>query len=728
MRKTSWRSLRGYGVVGLKAMGLGALSWGAWADEADHPNPAKLEVIEVVALPWHASTLESAQPVSVLDGEALARRQSSTLGETLSREVGVHTNYFGPVASSPIIRGLSGPRVLITQNGLDAGDASRVGPDHLVTTEASTAQQIEVLRGPSTLFYGSGAIGGVVNIVDGRVPQDNALSGQWHVKHNDVADENLVGGSATGGTGQWAGHIDGFWRKSNDYRIPVPAETPEAHEAHEEELHEEAAHGETRLDNSAYRAKGANLGSSYLLDNGFVGVAVGRLERTYGIPGHSHGDAEEALNVYADLEQDRVQVHSELSFDHHWFSALNTRVGYTDYHHAEIENGEALTTFANESYEARAELFHQPLAEWRGAWSLQYKHQDFEAVGAEAFTPPSLTESLALAWMEERHFGPLLLQLGARVERVEVDAKRLTLPMEEDESLLAVYSVEQTFEPFSVSAGAVWDFTPGYNLGVSISRAQRAPSSAELYSFGPHIGTSSYEVGALYELHTESDGHFHVEVNPAPVELETSNNLDVSLRKLTGDFGFTLNAFYNVMDDYYYLAASGLEAESGHAEEHDHAHADEEPEGLPVYYYAARDATFYGLEGQFSWQLSAPWQLVLTSDYTRAELDGGEPLPRIPPLRVGLELDYERDGWRASLGGQRYFEQDRVADRETVTPGYTQIDAELGYDWDLGRQNLTVYVQGRNLTDEEARPHTSFIKDKAPLPARSFAVGLRSQF
>lgn len=717
MRRTSWRSLRGLG-----AMGLSALSLGAMADESDHPNPAGLEVIEVVGLPWHASTLESAQPVSVLEGEALARRQASTLGETLSRQVGVHTNYFGPVASSPIIRGLSGPRVLITQNGLDAGDASRVGPDHLVTTEASTAEQIEVLRGPSTLFYGSGAIGGVVNIVDGRVPQETDVTGQWHLKHDDVADEDLVSGSVSGGLGSWAGHIDGFWRESNDYRIPVPAE---AHDEDHEHAEDEA-HGETRLDNSAYRGKGLNLGTSYLLDNGFIGVSVGRLERTYGIPGHSHGDLSEALDVYADLEQDRAQLHSELSFDHAWFSALNTRLGYTDYHHAEIENGEALTTFANESYEARAELFHQPVAQWRGAWSVQYKHQDFEAVGAEAFTPPAVTESLALAWMEERHFGPVLLQLGARAERVELQADRVTVPMEEDDSLLAVYSVDQTFEPFSLSAGAVWDFTPGYNLGLSVSRAQRAPSSAELYSFGPHIGTSSYEVGALYELHTESEGHFHAEISAADVELETSNNLDITLRKLSGDFGFTLNAFYNQMDDYSYLAATGLEAESGHADDHDHDHGDEE--GLPVYRYAIEDATLYGLEGQFSWQLAPAWQLLLIGDYTRAELDGGEPLPRIPPLRAGLELNYELEGWRASLGAERYFEQDRVADLETVTPGYTLVDAELGYDWELSRQTVTFYVQGRNLTDEEARPHTSFIKDKAPLPARSFAVGLRSQF
>src|SRR5690606_9207090 len=244
-------------------------------------------------------------------------RQASTLGETLKHQVGVHSSYYGPVASSPIIRGLEGPRVLIAQNGLDAGDASRVGPDHAVAAEASTATQIEILRGPATLFYGSGAIGGVVNVVDDRVPQSTDTMGEWRVQHDDVANDKLASGSITTGAGNIAVHLDGFWRESDNYKIPGAAEVEhDEHDDHEEE-HGHADEGSQRLDNSATEAKGLNIGASYLLDSGFVGLSVGRLERTYGIPGHSHGaeqgGAEE--EVFADLEQDRVQLRSELTQD-----------------------------------------------------------------------------------------------------------------------------------------------------------------------------------------------------------------------------------------------------------------------------------------------------------------------------------------------------------------------------------------------------------------------------
>lgn len=699
---------------------------------------SSLEIVNVIGLPWHASNMESAQPINVLSEEKLRDRQASTLGETLKHEVGVHSSYYGPVASSPIIRGLEGPRVLITQNGLDAGDASRVGPDHAVATEASTARQIEILRGPATLFYGSGAIGGVVNIVDDRVPQSTDTSGEWRLEQDSVADDKLVSASGNSGVGNIGLHLDGFWRDAGNYKIPGPAEIESAGE-HAEEHHQHDHSG--RLANSFAEAKGINLGSSFILDEGFVGLSYGHLERQYGIPGHSHGD--EDVDVYADLKQDRVQLISELTLDHDFFSATKTRFGFTDYEHSEIENGAIGTTFRNETAEARWELFHHPIAEWRGALSLHYKHSDFEAIGEEAFTPPSETGTLALGLMEERHFGDFLVQLGARVEQVKISANGVKLDLNEHEPAdehdhaeehghteeqIRVFDFDHKSTPFSASAGVVWDFTRGYNIGFSYTHAERAPSAAELLAFGPHLGSGLYEVGAILQL-IEEDDHFHFDLARTDLELETSDNLDLSLRKFEGDFGFVLNAFYNQIDNYYYLSETNavFEAEHHHGDEepagdeHEHEHSAE----LPVYIYQARDAELYGFEGEINWQVSAPLKLNFTTDYTRAQLKDGGDLPRIPPLRIGAGAEYIIGNWRAELSGQHYFEQDKTAALETATGSYTLVDAQISYAFS---DAFKIYLKGNNLTDEYARVHASFLKDKAPLPARSYAIGISGRF
>ena len=707
-----------------------------------------IEVIDVKASPFHASATESALPVSVLAGDALKMRQASTLGDTLKNEVGVHSNFYGGVASSPIIRGLDGPRVLITQNGLDAGDASRVGPDHSVAAEASTATQIEVLRGPATLFYGSGAIGGVVNVVDERIPTDNTTRAEWMLQRESVNNEKLAAGSLVSGVDNIGVYLDGFWRDSGNYSIPGFADlVPD----------DDAVKG--KVANTAATAKGFTLGGSYLLDNGYVGLSYGRLDREYGIPGHSHGGHEEhdghdhdehdhadehaaEEEVFADLSQNRYQLLSELNFSSGLIRAVNTRLAFTDYEHAEIEHGEVGTTFKNQSREARIEILHRPYQDWRGGLSLHYKYSDFEAVGAEAFTPPSETQMLALGWMEERHFGPWLVQLGARIERVTIDATDVLLPdigvhghddhdhehdhdHGGDAEFIRVFDVRQRFTPYSLSAGAVWDFAEGYNLGLSVSRSQRAPSASELLSFGPHIGTAAYEIGALFML---DDDEFVL--NTQAIEMEAANNLDITLRKFSGNTGFVLNAFYNQVDNYYFQQNTGLFAEDGHDHGDEHNHGDEHDHSgeLPVYLFTAADVTLHGVEAQFVWQMNEPFKLTLQGDYIRARLNDGGDLPRTPPLRFAAELAYEQDAVSADLRATRYFKQDKTAELETATAGYTLLDASVSYRFNLGSQQLTAYLKGQNLTDEEVRVHTSFLKDKTPLPGRSMALGVRGSF
>lgn len=734
-------------------------------------NRSPIEVVDVIATPIHMSAMESAAPVSVLAGETLRRQQTASLGDSLEKVAGVHTNFHAKVASTPIIRGLSGPRVLIAQNGLDVSDVSRVGPDHSVASEASTAEQIEVLRGPATLFYGSGAIGGVVNVVDGRIPKDNITRGEWLLEKNSVDDQQLASFNVNTGADAFAFYADGYWRESNDYKVPVAPG-----------LEDEEHHNDTRIvANSAEKSNGLTLGTSYLFDKGYIGVSVEQFNREYGIPGHSHGEGDEHAHddehgeeesVFADLEQTRLQLQGEFNLNGEWISQIQLRGGYSDYEHAEIENGNAGTLFHNETEELRLDMVHTSFYNWNGAISLHYKNSHVAAQGSEAFTPPSDTQTFALAIMEEKHFGDILLQLGGRVEQVTLAADNVLLPKleahahndehlndegdhghdhgeehdhEEDSSYTRVFSAKHEFTAVSLSAGAVWDITTGYNIGLSISRSERAPAASELLSFGPHIGTRTYEVGALFALHKDDD-ETYIGLTEQDIDLETANNIDLTFRKTQGDLGFIINGFYNQIDNYYYQTNTGLFAEDGHDHDHggedEHGHENEQEDNheheeeshdehageLPVFIFQTDDVILHGFEAQIAWQATDTFKTTVFADYVRARLQDGGNLPRTPPLRFGTQLSYENTRLSAHVDITHYQQQDRIAAEETTTDGYTLVDASISYDVSLFNHDMAIYLKGSNLTNTEARVHSSFLKDIAPRPGRSFALGVKGYF
>lgn len=696
-------------------------------------SPSVMEVLDVYATPLHSSTIESALPVNVISGDDLKLKQTSTLGETLKNEVGVHSSFYGSVASSPIIRGLDGPRVLITQNGLDAGDASRVGADHAVSTETSTATQIEVLRGPATLFYGSGAIGGVVNVVDNRVPTSVDTLVEWLLQYNDVSDEDQASISLQTGSDNFALHLDAFLRDADDYKLPNNFDA-HAHEEGLEDVDEDDADEEqsSHLANSSSKSSGFTIGSSYLFEQGFIGFSYGIMDRDYGIPGHAAHEEEnpneeghEEEGTQAQMQQDRLQLLSEVNFEKIFIKQFAAKLAYTDYQHKEIEAGDVGTIFSNKSIEMRADLYHQSYLDWQGAWTLHYKGSDFKALGDEAFAPPSNTDSVAVAWLEEKHFDNVLLQLGARIEHVTLDAEERVIGFaDHNDAQESVSFNQQNFNPFSSSIGLVWDYQTGYNLGLSLALSQRAPSAAELFSFGPHIGTNTFEVGAMFALEQEGD-EIHVELSSQSPEIETSYSMDLTWRKFEGDFGFVVSAFYNHVTDYYYQQDTGLFFEGEHAE---HEMDPEEEEGLPILIYQQDDVELYGVEAEFFYQISAPLKATLFGDYINAQLFDGGNLPRTPPMRIGALLNYQADSFDSEFSVNHYFEQNDIAALETTTGAYTLIDLNVNYYVDSFGQDMVFYIKANNLTDEVAKVHSSFLKDVAPLPGRNFSIGIRGSF
>lgn len=682
----------------------------------------RVENVLVTANPMASSVLESTAPVTVLSGEALRKEQAPTLGETLSNVPGVHSSYFGPVASSPIIRGTDGPRVKIVQNGLDVSDASRVGPDHNIGAEASTATQIEVLRGPATLQYGSGAIGGVVNVVDQRIATElpEKLRGELGLRFDSVANENFAKLDLNGGVGAVALHLDTFSRETDDYEIPGFALA----EPHEEDI-------SGTLEGSAIDTLGYTVGASYIGDSGYLGMAYQHLDNFYGVPGHSHeehadeepGIEPEEESVNLDVDMDRLQLAAEWHSPFPGASSVRFRSAKTDYQHVELEGENVGTTFRNDTLENRLTMQHEPLAGWHGVVGLHHTQTDFEAIGDEAFTPANESQQLALYVVEEKRVGEVTLQMGGRYEHAELEAlSAVTVELHHEEGEPEpepFFLPEQDFSSLSLSAGAVWRYRDGYSLALSLTHAERAPSHQELFSAGAHIATRTYDLGLAFSL----DENDEVLVND-DIREEVSNNLDITWRKFEGRLDLALSVFFNQVNDYIVQEDTGLEAEHGHEEGEGGVEPAPEEPGIPVFHFVQEDAKLYGAEVELGFDFTEQLSLRLFGDLIRAKLDSGN-LPRIPPLRIGSSINYERGPWSADLGATWYDEQDNVASFESASNGYTLVDANLAYTFAHHLRQWTLYLKGHNLSDEEARPHTSFIKDLAPMPGRGVAIGLR---
>ncbi len=671
------------------------------------PPAATLPEVVVTGNPLGSDLFELASPASLLQGAELFQRRGSTLGETLDGLPGVAATGFGPNASRPVIRGLDGDRIRILQNGAGMLDASSLSFDHAVAADPLVMERAEVVRGPAALFYGGNAVGGVVNIIDNRIPQTavNGISGRAETRFGGAAREKATGIVLEAGNGSLALHADVYTRDTDDLRIKGFARSARLRAADPQ-----AGEAQGVLPNSASRSDGGAVGLSHTWARGYVGISRSAYNSFYGTV------AEPEVTI--DLQSNRWDLAGEVRELGKAIRALKFKAGSTDYEHVELDAGAPATRFRNKGKDLQLEAVHGDIGPLRGAVGLQLTDSDFSALGAEAFVPGTSTNAKSVFFFEELPLGRLKITFGGRHERTEVGSEGGgAVPFGAVDPRFGAAQT-RTFSGNSGALGAVWSFMPGLALAVNGSYTERAPTYYELYANGPHAATGVYEVG-----------------NTA-FGKEKSKALDIALRMKSGKHSGSITVFNNRFSNYLGLFDSGntrgADGELNPADAGDGTSLNTGEEILPEFAYRAVPARFRGIEGEGRFRLferGGTIDLLVHASHVRADdRSSGQPLPRIAPWRYGAGVEYRRDRLSARLDATVYDDQDRVAAGERPTDGYTMLNAALTYRLPANGLRLEAFLRGVNLLNEEARNHVSFLKDIAPLGRRSAQVGLRGQF
>ena len=671
---TTWK------CAGALLAGVGAAAFAGLAAQAE-----ELEEITVSASPLG----DVFQPAWVLDEEDLFARKQPTLGETLDGELGVSSTYFGPASSRPVIRGISGSRVVMLSDSIASLDVADVSADHAVTIEPLLANAIEIIRGPTTLLYGNSAAGGVVNVLDNRIPMtiaERPVSGALELRGDSASEERAMAARLDGGVGGFAWHLSGFDRETDDIDIKGFATADPAERSDEEQS--------GTLANSFSESDGLSGGVSWVGERGYIGVSVGDLSNTYGLPGpeedHEGEEGEEEEEEagggpFIDMEQTRFDVRGEFRPQSGLFESISGAFANNDYEHSEVEpSGEVGTFFDNDAWQFRLEGVHKPLSNWRGAVGVQLDDRDFSAEGEEAFITPTQTESTGIFLVEEREVDWGRIRLGGRIESLE-----------HTNADFADYDETS----FSFAAGLEADVLADHQFIVNLSRTERHPAAEELYATGPHLATRQFELGLL--------------ATGSSAEKETSVNLEVGLARSTPGLRWSVTGYVNDVGDFVYQRLTG-----------------DIDDDLPVAQYEQEDGRFIGIEAELIvpvWNLgNNNGELRLFGDFVETELDSGDYLPRIPPWRLGANLVAGTEQWNGSLDFIYHASQDNVS--SLATDSYLMVNLSGSLTMDLQSTTVELFARATNLLDEEARKSTSFLAAFAPLRGRSVQVGGRLRF
>ena len=671
-------------------------------DDRDAPVPPDI----IVTAPLPQSEADVLSGTSVVSGAELTRSIKPTIGETLAHQPGVTASSFGPNASRPILRGFQGDRVRVLTDGIGAIDVSNTSADHATIINPLLAERVEVLRGPSALLFGSSAVGGVVNVVDTRIPRSVPSDGarlKGIATYGSAADERSVAGAGDVGVGEHLVlHADGSYLKTGDLHIGGHALSPEARAralaSGSADIAASAAI-EGTLPNSAAETWTTGLGAAWITDGGDLGLSYSHYDSLYGIPiryALAPGEEQEAPRL--DVVQNRLDLRAEIDAGGALLDKIRLRAATAHYRHYELEEDGAIgTAFYNDGIEARLELAQAKHGGWQGASGVQYFARDFDVEGEEAFLPRNATEQLGLFTLQQLEAGPIKAEAGLRYETSAVDSKVAA-------GDARFPSAERRFDALSGSVGASYGVTDDWRIGLNASRTERSPTAEELFANGPHAGTAAYVLG-----------------NP-DFTTEKSRGLEATLHGHGDGYSLDVSAYTTWFADYIYDAqvAQGV------------CEAAAAPSGrevdLPCFQTRQADARYAGFEIDGSAMLARIGGVTINADaladYVRATILDERPAPRIPPLRLLGGIEAQGDVVDGRVEVEHVFDQRRTAAFETPTPGYTMVNASLSLTPFAGNTTALV-LSANNLFDIDARRASSFLKDFAPLAGRDVRATLR---
>jgi iron complex outermembrane receptor protein len=653
----------------------------------------------VVSAPVATSSSKSAKPLTVLTGDALHSKMGTTIGDTLKNELGVTSQSFGAGVGTPVIRGQSGPRVQVMQNSMINNDASSLSPDHANGVEPILAERIEVLRGPATLLYGNGAIGGIVNVIDNRIPEktfDKVIGGAGEQRYDSATNETSSVVKVEGSHNGFAYHVDGFYRDQGNTHIggkPIDADAVRVNDP----SYVAIENPQGVINNSNARSRGGSAGVSMIGEAGLVGVSINQLDKNYGIPSDGTGGAP----VTVDLKQTKYDFKAQLNQPFAFAEKVKMKFGYTDYQHTELDGGTPATQFLNKSYASRVELEQKAIGALTGSVGFQSTNSEFSAINADGsapLVPKSNIDSYGLFAVESYKHGAVTYELGGRGEWV-------TISPENAGSL--------TYLPISGSASALWDVTKQHQLSLAYTHSQRAPLIQELFYDGVHEASRSYELGN------------------ANLRKEFSNNLDVGYRFNSDWMNAEVNVFHNWVSNYIYQQRADYLFNTD-AGDFTAACALGEP-CIPVEINQQAGATFKGYEAQLKFPVMENHyglvDLSVFSDYTRGTFNKGGDVPRMPPLRYGVQLSYEKNDFSSNVRLTRGEAQTHAGANETSTASYLLLNVGAQYHIaSISQADIMVFANAKNLTNENIRNSTSYLRNFAPDAGRSGEVGIRVSY